>query len=149
MYIITLENFKANYDELEPLYKAFYSEMYDKDSSPFNMLVDEYSTANEEGWLLNFVVRLDNKAIGYCNMWLAQDLKNGDLIAQEDSIFIDKSHRNGIGKKLAQVVIENLRDRGVKRLIIAALDISNAAKLWQRIGFKQTAVMMQYTFKGN
>lgn len=149
MYTITLESFKANYKELEPLYKAFYSEIYPIDSSPFNMLVDEYIKANEEEWLLNFVVRLNNKAVGYCNIWLAQDLKNGDLISQEDSIFIAREHRNGIGKKLAQVVIEDLRNRGVKRLIIAALDISDAARLWQRIGFKQTAVMMEYTFKGN
>lgn len=149
MYIITLENFKANYSELEALYRAFYDEIYPTGSSPFNMLVDEYVKANEEDWLLNFVVRDNDKAVGYCNIWLAQDLKNGDLIAQEDSIFIVKGHRNGIGKKLAQVVIENLNTRGVKRLMIAALDISNAAKLWQRIGFKQTAVMMEYTFKGN
>lgn len=149
MYTITLENFEETYAEIEELYRDFYHETYSDDSSPFNMLKDDYIEANRDKWLLHFVLRKDDIAIGYCNMWLAQDLRNGDLIAQEDSIFVSKQHRNGIGIKLAKTVIEDLRSRGVKRLIIAALDNTHAGRIWERLGFKRTAVMMEYNFEGN
>jgi predicted N-acetyltransferase YhbS len=73
-------------------------------------------------------------------------MHNGDLIAQEDTIFVLKDHRNGVGKKLVKVILEELKERGVKRVLVSAMTDLRVAKLWARMGFKEAATQMIYTF---
>jgi GNAT superfamily N-acetyltransferase len=73
-------------------------------------------------------------------------MHNQDLIAKEDTVFVLKEHRNGIGKKLVKFVIEELRGRGVKRLNVSAMTDLRVAKLWKRMGFKEAATQMTYEF---
>jgi ribosomal protein S18 acetylase RimI-like enzyme len=73
-------------------------------------------------------------------------MHNNDLIAQEDTVFVLKEHRNGIGKKLVKFVVEELRSRGVKRLNVSARTDLRVAKLWKRMGFKEAATQMTYEF---
>lgn len=151
-YTFHLGRFKETYEELEPLYRQHYAEMTDRleaegiPCSPYNPRLDEYIKAGDGGWLLTFVLRLDGKAVGYSNVYLTNDMHNNDLIAQEDTIFVLKEHRNGVGKKLVKVILEELRERGVKRVSVSALTDLRVAKLWKRMGFKEAAVQMLYTF---
>ncbi len=151
-YTITLEKFTENYRELEPLYRQHYAEMTERLAaegvlySPYAPRLDKYGEACEGGWLLNFVVRNDGVAVGYSNVYLTNDMHNNDLICQEDTVFVLKEHRNGIGKKLVQCVIEELRSRGVKRLMVSAMTDLRVAKLWRRMGFKDVATQMIYEF---
>jgi L-amino acid N-acyltransferase YncA len=151
-YTITLEKFTQNYRELEPLYRQHYAEMTERLAaegvfySPYAPRLDKYGEACEGGWLLNFVVRNDGVAVGYSNVYLTNDMHNNDLICQEDTVFVLKEHRNGIGKKLVQCVIEELRSRGVKRLIVSAMTDLRVAKLWKRMGFKEMATQMIYEY---
>lgn len=151
-YTITLEKFTQNYRELEPLYRQHYAEMTERLAkegviySPYNPRLDKYGEACEGGWLLNFVVRCDGVACGYSNVYLTNDMHNNDLICQEDTVFVLQEHRNGIGKKLVQCVIEELRSRGVKRLMVSAMTDLRVAKLWRRMGFKDVATQMIYEF---
>lgn len=151
-YTITLEKFTQNYRELEPLYRQHYAEMTERLAaegvfySPFAPRLDKYGEACEGGWLLNFVVRNDGKAVGYSNVYVTNDMHNNDLICQEDTVFVLKEHRNGIGKKLVQCVVEELRSRGVKRLMVSAMTDLRVAKLWKRMGFKEMATQMIYEF---
>ena len=151
-YEITIEKFGPTYKELEPLYRQHYSEMTERleanglECSPYNPRLDEYIKAGDGGWLLTFVLRLEGKAVGYSNVYITNDMHNGDLIAQEDTIFVLKEHRNGVGKKLVKVILEELRERGVKRVSVSALTDLRVAKLWKRMGFKEAAIQMLYTF---
>lgn len=152
-YEITLANFKDTYQELEPLYRQHYSEMLERlkadgvdDYSPYNPRLDEYIRAGEGGWLLTFVLRLDGVAVGYSNVYLTNDMHNQDLIAQEDTIFVLKEHRNGVGKKMVRIILEELRSRGVKRVLVSAMTDLRVAKLWRRMGFKEVATQMIYKF---
>ena len=152
-YKITREKFKETYLELEPLYRQHYSEMVDRleadgveDYSPYNPRLDEYVRASEGGWLLTFVLRLDGKACGYSNVYLTNDMHNQDLIAQEDTIFVLKEHRNGVGKQMVRHILEELRQLGVKRVLVSALTDLRVAKLWRRMGFKDVATQMIYKF---
>jgi GNAT superfamily N-acetyltransferase len=79
-------------------------------------------------------------------VYITNDMHNNDLIAQEDTVFVLKEHRNGVGKKLVKVILEELRGRGVKRVSVSALTDLRVAKLWKRMGFKEAAVQMLYTF---
>ena len=151
-YIITLEKFTDTYLELEPLYRQHYSEMIERlnkegfDYPPYNPRLDEYVRACEREDLLTFVLRLDGAACGYINVYVTKDMHNQDLIAQEDTIFVVKEHRNGVGKKLVQFGLEELRRRGIKRLHVSAMTDLRVAKLWGRMGFKNAATQMIYKF---
>ena len=151
-YKFSLEGFDETYPELEPLYRQHYKEMTDRlsecgiEMSPYNPRLDHYSQASKDGWLLTFVVRFDGKAVGYSNMYITNDVHNRDLIVQEDTIFITKDHRNGIGRKLVQFGLEEFRKRGVKRLNVSAMTDLRVAKLWERMGFKHACHGMTYTF---
>jgi predicted acetyltransferase len=151
-YTFHLGRFKETYDELEPLYRQHYKEMCERLANdgihypPYNPRLDKYIESGESGWLLTFLIRLDGQPVGYSNVYLTNDMHNGDLIAQEDTIFVLKDHRNGVGKKLVKVILEELKERGVKRVIVSAMTDLRVAKLWGRMGFKEAATQMIYTF---
>lgn len=151
-YAITLEKFRSTYGELEFLYREHYAEMCERlnsqgiETSAYKPRLDQYDIASDGGWLLTFVLRFEGKAVGYCNIYLTNDMHNMDFIAQEDTIFVTKAHRNGIGKKLVSFVLDELKKRGVKRLICNAMTDLRVAKLWRRMGFKDMATTMCFTF---
>lgn len=151
-YTIALEGFDATYPEVQTLYREHYQEMCDRlatqgiEMSPYNPRLDEYSKASNGGWLLTIIARHEGKAVGYCNVYITTDMHNQDLIAQEDTIFVTKSHRNGLGKELVKFGINELKSRGVKRLHVSAVTDLRVAKLWGRMGFKHSAHAMTYTF---
>lgn len=152
-YSFSIENAETNCDELLPLYARHYSEMSARLAgqgfavSPFKPRLEAYIKAARDGWLVNYVVRTEHGApVGYSNVYVTNDMHNGDVIAQEDTIFILKEHRNGIGKKLLNFILADLRSRGVKRLNVMALTDLRVAKLWERMGFRHTAHAMTYTF---
>jgi GNAT superfamily N-acetyltransferase len=151
-YTFHLGRFKETYDELEPLYRQHYFEMCERLAQdgihypPYNPRLDQYTASGDRGDLLTFILRLDGVAVGYSNVYLTNDMHNDDLIAQEDTIFVLKEHRNGVGKKLVKVILEELKERGVKRVLVSAMTDLRVAKLWGRMGFKEAATQMIYTF---
>lgn len=151
-YTFHLGRHRETFEELEPLYRQHYDEMVErlaKDGipySPYNPRWNEYWRASDGGWLLTFILRHEGKAVGCSNVYLTNDMHNGDLIAQEDTIYVLPEHRNGIGKKFVRVILDELKERGVKRVSVAALTDLRVAKLWKRMGFKEAAVQMIYTF---
>lgn len=151
-YVISIEKFKDTYEELEPLYRQHYAEMVQRlaevgvEYSPYNPRLDEYIRASEGGWLITFVLRCDGEACGYCNIYITNDMHNQDLIAQEDTVYVLKDHRNGIGKKLIQYVHKTLKEIGVKRLNITTSTDLKVAKLLSRLGYKHIAHAMTIIF---
>lgn len=114
--------------------------------SPYNPRLEQYFRASRDGWLKTFVVRCDGNPIGYCNVYVTHDMHNGDLIAQEDTMFVDKQHRKGIGRTLVYFGLSELKKLGVTRLSVLALTDLRVAKLWRRMGFKDVAQAMVYEF---
>ena len=76
-------------------------------------------------------------------------MHNDELIAQEDTIFVEPEHRNGIGRKLTKHVLADLEARGCKRISITAVTDTRLGPIWKRMGFKPTAEMMTYVFEVN
>lgn len=152
-YEITLEKFAPTYREMVGLYQKHYSEMCERlesvgiKCSPYNPRLEQYAKASDEGWMLLFIVRHKGVACGHCNIYLTNDMHNSDLIAQEDTIYIDKSHRGrGIGIHLIKTVHNELKSRGVKRLNITTGTDLKVAKLLERMGYKHSAHAMTLTF---
>lgn len=151
-YSIAIERGDKNYLELEPNYRQHYEEMRTRLEAdgqpigPYAPRLDHYFKAFSEGWLINYVLRFEGKAVGHSNIWLTNDMHNGELIAQEDMIYVLPEHRNGQGRILAKYILADLKSRGVKRAGIEAVTDLRVAKLWQRMGFKPTATKMTYIF---
>lgn len=152
-YVFSIEPLHEIYEELEPLFREHYAEMTERlerdgfSVSPYNPRLDEYFKASKGGWLLTSVVRLDGKPCGYANAYITSDMHNRDLIAVEDTLFISKEHRgSGVGRRFMEHGLQVLREKGVKRFTVSALTDLRVAELWRRMGFKDLAQQMQYTF---
>lgn len=148
-------NAKAYHDRLMPLYCDHYDEMQARlkadgiDIPAFKPRLDQYFPAADAGHFITFIVEQRNEIVGYSNIWLTNDMHNGDFIAQEDTIYIVKEHRNGVGKKLVKHILADLEGRGVKRIHITPVTDLRVAKIWKRMGFKPAAELMIYTFEEN
>lgn len=151
-YTFHLGKHRETFDELEPMYRQHYQEMVErlaKDGitySPYNPRWEQYWKASDEGWLLTFILRHEGKAVGCSNVYITNDMHNNDVIAQEDTIYVLPEHRNGVGRKFVKVILEELKERGVKRVNVSAMTDLRVAKLWKRMGFKESATQMMYTF---
>lgn len=151
-YVIATEHLPTVYGELEPLFREHYQEMTARlegagvKVSPYNPRLDEYFKASDGGWLKTFVVRKDGAPVGYANIYVTQDMHNKDMMAQEDLLFIQKTHRNGVGKKLVRYGLSELKKLGVKRLLVSAMTDLRVIPLWRRMGFKEVATQMIYEF---
>lgn len=152
-YVFSVENGAVNLPELEPLYREHQAEMQALFAGrgiplgSYNPRYDEYLKAWNGGWLLNYVARLDGAPVGHCNIYLTSDMNTHDPVALECNLFVTKAHRRGVGRKLFAFAMEDVRGRGVKRLQVSAATDPRAAKLWERMGFKQIAVQMAYSFE--
>ncbi|BEV44765.1 GNAT family N-acetyltransferase [Afipia carboxidovorans] len=154
-YRFTIEPGAVTLAELFPLYATHYREMKSRlasdgiEISDFNPRIEEYVKGWNAGHILNYVVRADGgSAVGYSNIYLTNDMHNSELIAQEDTIFLLKEHRNGVGRRFAKFILADLRSRGVKRVLVSAVTDLRVAKVWERMGFKHAAHSMIYTFEG-
>lgn len=152
MYSFNTESFEATYPELEPLYREHYGEMCARlraegqEVSPFNPRLDEYFKASRGGYLHTFTARCDGQVVGYVNVYITNDMHNGDRIAQEDALYVTPAHRNGVGRRLALYGLAAIRNLGAKRMNVSAATDPRATKLWERLGFKPVAVGMVYQF---
>lgn len=138
---------------MQALYRRHYGEMQLRLAGqgvhlpPYNPRLDQYFNAGDQGHLLHFVVRAETgDAAGYSNIYLTNDMHNGDLIAREDTIYVLPEHRNGIGRRLSKAILGNLKERGVVRLNVTALTDLRVAKLWKRMGFREVGLEMTYIF---
>lgn len=151
-YTFGIENGATNYPELEPLYRKHYAEMQQRLAeqgvaiADFNPRLDVYFAGWSAGHIVNYVIRESGTVVGYGNVYLTNDMHNCEPIAQEDTLYVLKEHRNGVGRKLVKFVLADLKSRGVKRLNVTAMTDLRVAKLWERMGFKPVAHAMSYTF---
>lgn len=149
-YSIALERGDENYAELEPNYRRHYEEMAERLTrdgftvSPYKPRLDAYFQSFRTGHLLNYVARHNGQAVGHANIYITNDMHNGDLIAMEDVLYVVPEHRNGTGKLLVKAVLQDLKARGVLRAHVSALTDLRVAKLWRRMGFRDLATQMIY-----
>jgi GNAT superfamily N-acetyltransferase len=151
-YDLAREDAEATCPEFFPLYCQHYREMQDRlarDGVPipdFNPRLDQYFAGARSGALQHYTVRLAGAPVGYSNVWLTNDMHNGELIAREDTVYVLPEHRNGVGKRLVRFILDDLRGRGVRRVYITPVTDLRVGKIWQRMGFRPIADVMLYSF---
>lgn len=147
-YKVAVESYTATYEELKHLYKQSYQYLineFAKDGRiypEYNPWLAAYDSYDKTGCLILYVVREHTIAVGYCMMYLTQDMGNSELIACEEGLYILKEHRNGLGKSLAKMIVQDMQGRGVKRILLSAID-KRIVNLWKTIGFKEVATTME------
>lgn len=147
-----IEKSHENYAELESVYRQHYAELVAElakkgvDSPPYNPRLDRFFAMSQEGWLIHYVARCEGVAVGYCNVNLSNDMFNKQFIANETGLFVLKAFRGVAGKRLLSFAIDDLQRRGVTSFNVFARIDPRAAKLWGRMGFKNTAQAMTYFF---
>lgn len=151
-YTISLEDYNDTLQELMPMYRRAYEEMLgfvpeSSNRQEFNPWVEAYTLSNIEKTLLLFVVRKGTEAVGYCIMFVTRDLKDNQLMAYEDYIYLEPGHRNGLGKYLAKFIIAELAARGVKRITVSVLKGTGLELVWSRLGFKVIATQMELSIQ--
>lgn len=140
---------------LDTLYRKHYAEMKSRLEADghkigeYNPRLETYFAAMDRGDLLTFIVLDNGTLVGYSNIWLTNDMHNGELIAQEDTIYMLPDFRNGSGRKLAKFILVELENRGVKRVTISPVTDLRVGKIWERMGFKPVAQLMTYHFEAN
>lgn len=140
---------------LDTLYRKHYAEMKSRLEADghkigeYNPRLETYFDAMDRGDLLTFIVLDNGTLVGYSNIWLTNDMHNGELIAQEDTIYMLPDFRNGSGRKLVKFILVELEKRGVKRVTISPVTDLRVGKIWERMGFKPVAQLMTYHFEAN
>jgi ribosomal protein S18 acetylase RimI-like enzyme len=90
--------------------------------------------------------KLDGKIVGYAYARLEPKDWNALLDAHgalHDILVADSARRQGIGKKLLQRTLEELRARGAARVVLhTAIKNRAAQKLFASVGFRQTMLEM-------
>lgn len=151
-YGFSIENLEANYAEFEPLYRQHYDEMTERMArqdihiAPYAPNLKDYFQFAANGGLIHYCVRCLNEAVGYSNIYIFNDMHNGTLSAQEDTIYLLPEHRNGTGRLFSKFILADLRQRGVQSLSVTAMTDLRVEKLWRRMGFKPVATAMKYEF---
>jgi GNAT superfamily N-acetyltransferase len=151
-YSFAIERGEQNLPEIVPLYRQHYGEMQDRLAADgvsigdYNPRWDEYIKAWVGGWLINYIARIEGVAVGYSNVYITQDMHNGELIAQEDTIYFLPDHRNGTGRKFVKFILDDLRQRGVKRAFVTTQTDLRTGLLCKRLGFKDVAAQLMYSF---
>lgn len=155
-YRFGIENLRQTYPDMEPLYRAHYKEMKDRldaNGTPigeYNPDLESYFHFNDIGHLVHYTVRTEaGEAVGYCNMYISKDMHNQEPIATEDTVFVRRDHRNGVGRTLVRAVLADLQRRGVKRITIMPVTDLRVGKIWRRMGFRPVAEVMTYIFPEN
>ena len=154
-YEFNIEAGHENYQELMPLYEAHYAETCERMATdgitlpPFSPRWDQYLSAWETGWLVNYVVRKDGEAVAAANVYITHSMHNGTMFACEDTIYVHPDHRGRLGRQLVKFILADLKERGVKQGTIDAVTDLRVAKIWKRMGFKEYAVRLIYDFEEN
>lgn len=147
-YGFTIEAFTDAYRDIEPLCRAHYGEMRARMAAE-GMPIGDYNPRlnlyNEASHLLCFVVRTEaGEAVGYALIWITQDMHNSELISSEDTIYVRKDHRNGVGRRLTKFILAELKARGCVRAHVTIATDLRVAKMCERVGFKRSAIAMTY-----
>ncbi len=151
-YTITEERYSKIYPQTRHIFAQHYSDMAERlaglgvQVSPYTPRQDRFFEACEAGYLKMFVPWCDGVPVGYFTVFLTSDMHNGDLIAGEDALYVLKPHRKGIGRQLIIHVLDYLRASRVKRFVISATTDVRIIPLLRRMGFKEVATQMMFTF---
>lgn len=134
-----VEPLETCWDEIVELGRTHWHETmeYYRGRQEFNPQFERYNSYDKIGWLITFTVRDEGKMIGYSLIYITPSMHTQQMIATEDTIFLLPEYRKGRnGLRFHQYVEAELKNRGVKEIIVTAKPSSAACRLLEYIGFE-------------
>lgn len=109
---------------------------------------DRLLEGNALGRYIIFTARKDGILVGNCGIWLYESTHTKDLMASEDTLFLQKEYRKGrTGIKFFQYCEEVLRSLGVVEVSFSVSPNNNVWKVWERLGYSIKTYQMAKVIK--
>jgi glucosamine-phosphate N-acetyltransferase len=88
-----------------------------------------------------YCVEIENKAAGFCSLYLKNSLWQEGNLGYIGELVIDKAHRGkGIGTELLKTVFEVAKEKGCKRVELdSAFSRTEALHFYENMGFEKRA----------
>lgn len=103
---------------------------------------------NALGRYVIFTARKDGNLVGNCGVWLYNSTHTQDLMASEDTLFLQKEHRKGrTGIKFFQYCESVLKELGVVEISFSVSPSNNVWKVWERLGYSIKTYQMAKVIK--
>jgi GNAT superfamily N-acetyltransferase len=140
-YVIQQEYLEDVLAEIKPLHKAHWEETEGhRHGLTLDPDYDYMVSAERNGRFVLFTVRNNKRLVGNCMMYITRSTHTRKLVADEDTIFIEKEHRKGrVGIKLIQYGERVLAALGVTEVRVTVKTINRAGDLLQALGYQHIA----------
>lgn len=140
-YVISCEYLETALEQVKPLHRKHWEETEKyRHNIPLNPDYEYMVNAERQGRFMLFTVRSANNLVGNCMMYLSRSTHTQELVAEEDTIFIDPAHRIGrVGIKFIKYVEDVMQQLGVKEIRVTVKTVNRVGDLLQALGYSHTA----------
>lgn len=141
-YVLHVERFTSVLPELMPLHEVHWLET-EKHRHGLALAPNYAAMAADDlaGHLLQFTVRCDHRLVGALRMYVMQSRHSDNLLAEEDTLFIEQAHRTGLlGLKLLRYAEECLALIGVREISANSKLVNGADALMRRMKYEPVAM---------
>jgi hypothetical protein len=144
-FTFAVERIEDIEEEIKPLHKSHWDEVEESRRSltlkPDYNLFARYERA---GRFILFTVRVDERLVGHCSLYLTESAHTQTLIATEDTIYLLPEARKGRNAmRFVSFVEQSLLQIGVKEIHISVKTTNKAARFFQILGYKQTDIALK------
>ena len=145
-FTFALERFADVVEELAPMHRMQWAEVDERMKVfEFRPNYPAYAQMEQEGRILQFVIRKSGALVGYCMVMLFESLHTQLLSAQEDSLFLHPDYRGGFMMvAFVKYIIHVLTGYGVRDMRVTSKTSNKAYVLMERAGFVQCAKQLVF-----
>ena len=146
-YNFQIESFGEVYDELLDNYKL-YNEEVDEYKRPLKLNKNGYLKYEELGLFKMFTIRNSGELIGQCGVYITPSMFTGEIVANEDFIFIKKEHRGThLVYEFIKMMEKYLKENGVNEVLTTSRIENKTYLLMERLGYKKIAYQCSKRFE--
>lgn len=142
MVKFSVEPLKDCWDEVMGLAAKHWEETEQYQSFPLNPDKERYIQYNDIGYHRQYMARRDGEAVGYLGVYISDSMHTQVKIASEDNWYLDKSARGGRNAmRFYQFVEEDLKDLGVKEVLMHSKHANNSERLMKFLGYNPVGTL--------
>lgn len=136
--VFSLEKMADIRYEIRPLHKAHWDETEEhRHNLEFNPDYATFIRYEQAGRYVLFTLRIDDRLMGNCAMYLDMSAHTQTLIATEDTLYLLPEARKGRRSiHFVRYVEDSLMQLGVKEICISVKTINKAERFFRLLGYK-------------
>jgi hypothetical protein len=124
--------------EVRPLHKAHWDETEEhRHNLEFNPDYATFIRYEQAGRYVLFTLRIDDKLMGNCAMYLDMSAHTQTLIATEDTLYLLPEARRGKRAiHFVRYIEDSLMQLGVKEISVSVKTVNKAERFFRMLGYK-------------